>query len=456
MCFRYINLILQKLIHITKVHYLRVDRDLFSRSDAFVENVEKLSDLQKQPMIIEEEMNRYVQHSTLEAMQKIRDHFSDRDVVSRICEWNAMECPNSKTYSTLKDLMKQVALERIRREINSWEERVGLFHNMQKELVKIVQTRYAFVTHKLEDIENIIAERASDDSTSDTASTCSSDSTKSDGFLKDVPVGGKILLGVTAPIWAPVGMVVSLVALPSFGIRYIIKSREDSKNLKMYQTNKPQYMAVVTREVLESILAAGRDNELQRHMVDKLTRVVGDLRYLLKRLPQLIEAEKNMLLQLHQTTSVQIERAEELHKCLDDANHLNGKLCTLYLKYFKVYDINLGDILDWNENETPIASGQFGHIYTARLSLPNKQITDVALKVYHNEIDSKNAVDFVIEEECLRLMFYSCSLTLPTQGHFFVRYYRSSFPLFPCFSSDKFGRGVERQTPMTYPKYNLL
>ena len=403
MCFRYINLILQRLIHITKVHYTRVDRDLFSQSDMFAESVEKLNDLQKQPKIIEEDINLYVQQNTQEAMGKIRDHFSDRDVVSRICEWNPMECPNSKTYSTLKDLMKHVALERIRREINGWEERVGLFHNMQKELVKVVQTRYAFITHKLEDIENIIAERASDDSTSDTDSTSSSDSTKSDRFLKDVPIGGKILLGVTAPIWAPIGMVVSLVALPSFGIRHIIKSREDSKNLKTYQTNKPQYMAVVTREVLESIVAGGQDNELQRHMEDKLAHVVGDLKYLLKRLPQLIEAEKDMLLQLHQTTSMQIECATDLHKCLNDANHLNRKLCLLYLKYLKVYDIDLNDILDWSERDIPVASGQFGRIYSARLSLPSKNI-DVALKVYHTTINSDNAAEFVTEEECLRLV----------------------------------------------------
>jgi dimethylaniline monooxygenase (N-oxide forming) len=209
----------------------------------------------------------------------------------------------------------------------------------------------------------------------------------------------KIVIGLAMPVLVPLGVVAGMFVLPVAGVRAIRAKLQEMRLLNEYRQNKPETLAVMTDEILESFL---EKNNLGKLIQTQLQVVTKSLDRMIKSIPTIIEADRLMIDRLQQErVASEVSLAEKYIPYYQRCLELLGKLDYFYVANIRQYDAAFSDIT-CDPSLPPIASGTFGDVYAARWCYGDGTDKECAIKIWREHVDEKNVSDILTEEDNLR------------------------------------------------------
>ena len=208
------------------------------------------------------------------------------------------------------------------------------------------------------------------------------------------------MVGVTSPIWFPLGLVVLVIGAPIVGIVAIKDKVEDKRKIRQYKADKCGYLAKKSASYLHA--AKGELHIFAKNQLDDAKRCLKQIE---ARIPEMIKADKMLCDQLVDETRSKEEITDLYQPICDESFRLRGQLAVFGIQEVRL-DYISSEYLDWNEDTSPrLGTGTFGAVYKGTMKrdgVDRDQPVPVALKVCNFDLEPTNASDIMAEVELLR------------------------------------------------------
>ena len=383
--YRWLDYLLSRIIYQARAFVMNASRDRDKVIQKMGEIVYRLEAIEQQQSEVVADLHQYLKTRTNVALQRLSEYLSSEEVKARFTSWTLDEVPSSEdSWEVTENQIAKVLSRRLREFIEHWEEDNKVFANTRASLMQHFQTRYNFVEGQLRILQNAITAEdiVLDDQLPET----------------NFSLTEKVIIGVTSPIWVPLGLVALVIGVPVYGIMAIRSKLEDRKKTKNYEEDKCAFMKEASARYLEDLK---EKNVLKPFVKEQMKEAQVCLKQIEARLPELIEADKMLCNQLRDETRSQQDISKRYQPIMDEGSHLRGRLAEFGFKEVRVTDIS-GDNLNWKEDTSSrLGCGAFGAVYQGVMKREEKSYT-VALKVYNEVLDAKNASLFMAEVQMLR------------------------------------------------------
>ena len=359
----------------------------------------KITEILTRLMVIEareskvvEELNKYLKDRVDGAMWKLDNYLSSEEVKVRFTSWTLDEVPKveSSWEVTENEIMKLLS-RRLREIIEQWEEDNQVFTSARESLVRHFQQRYKFVEEQLQNLQTAV--------TSDHVHV-----PQNVHLDEELTVGDKVIIGVTSPIWLPLtlglGVVAFVIGAPIVGVMAIKEKMDDRKKIRKYEADKCAFMAKLSAEYLDE---AKNEVSLQTFVREQLEDAKLCLKQIEARIPELIQAGKMLCEQLVDEKRSQEEIEESYQPIVNESSDLQGLLAVFGFTEVCANEIS-SEELEWREDTSHrLGCGAFGAVYKGTMRRRKAvQPVLVALKVFNETLDAKNASETMREVELLR------------------------------------------------------
>ena len=348
---------------------------------------ERLLEIEKQQSSVNKELQDYLENKRDYAVRTLSNYLKSSAVVKQFTSWTLDDVPNTEeSWEVTRNFIQKAIKERLHDVIASWEEENHVFSEASSSLIQYFQERFHFVEGQLKNLEtSVVAE--------DGASP-SSDPLVADKFS----AAERVIIGVTSPIWVPVGLVVLIVSVPVVGAMTIKEKYENWSKTREYEKDKSGFMAKASKEYL---IEAAEEQNLRSYVVEQLRECEVFLRQVVARIPELIAADKLLCQQLRDENRSQKE-IEDFYKPLYRRSlQLRDRMAMFGINEVRTMEISSHD-LEWQDDSSSLlGAGAFASVYRGKLKLPEKE-QPVALKVWKDQLNDYNASAFLAEAEALR------------------------------------------------------
>ena len=372
---------------------MNVSRDRQVVLEKIRQILHRLAFIEKQQNKVMADLNEYLKSGVDGAMQKLCKYLSSEEVKTRFTSWTLDEVPKAESSweVTGNEIMKTLS-RRLREVIEQWEEDNKVFTNARESLVQHFQQRYNLVEGQLKNLQGAV--------TSDNVDVTSDNVDVPHNAPLDLgfTLGEKVIIGVTSPIWFPLGLVALIIGTPVVGIMAIKEKVEDKRKIKKYEADKCAFMVKESAKYLD---AAKDEFVLQTFVKDQLEDARVCLKQIEVRIPELIQADRKLCEQLMDETRSQKD-IEDLYKpIMDEGSYLRGKLAVFGMREVRADDISSKE-LEWKEDTSSrLGCGAFGSVYQGKLRR-HGEVQTVALKVCNEVLNENNASLIMAEVELLR------------------------------------------------------
>ena len=350
---------------------------------------DRLRSIEKQQGTISKELQSYLEDKTDYAVNELSRYLKSPEVMQQFSSWTLDDVPKTEeSWELTKNYIQKALMKRLQEKIEEWEEEYHVFSDARAALIKYFQERFSFVEGQLRTLEGSVL--------AGNAASSASDPLASDDFS----VAEKVIIGVTSPIWVPVGLVVLVVSVPVVGAIAVKEKLENWNKTRQYNKDKCAFMAKASQEYLNE---AAKEQHLQSFVMEQLKEAQVCLKQVLDRIPQLIEEDKMLCQQLRDENRSKKE-VEDFYKPLhEESVQLRDEMALFGIKEVRTMDISCDD-LEWRDH-APLGSGAFAAVYRGKLKIRGEdKPVDVAVKVWNDELNEDTASSFLSEAEMLRLV----------------------------------------------------
>ena len=238
--YRWLDYLLSRIIYQARAFVMNASRDRDKVNQKMEEIVNRLEAIEEQQSEVVADLRQYLKKRTNAALQRVTEYLSSEEVKARFTSWTLDEVPRSEdSWEVTRNQIFKALSRRLREFIEQWEEDNKVFANARASLVQHFQTRYNFVEGQLRNLQNAI-----------TADDIVLEEQRSGTNLS---VTGKVIIGVTSPIWVPLGLVVLVIGVPIYGIMAIRSKLEDRKKTKKYEEDRCAFLRENSAVYLEDI-----------------------------------------------------------------------------------------------------------------------------------------------------------------------------------------------------------
>ena len=350
---------------------------------------DRLRSIEKQQGTISKELQSYLEDKTDYAVNELSRYLKSPEVMQQFSSWTLDDVPKTEeSWELTKNYIQKALMKRLQEKIEEWEEEYHVFSDARAALIKYFQERFSFVEGQLRTLEGSVL--------AGNAASSASDPLASDDFS----VAEKVIIGVTSPIWVPVGLVVLVVSVPVVGAIAVKEKLENWNKTRQYNKDKCAFMAKASQEYLNE---AAEEQHLKSYVMEQLKEAQVCLKQVLERIPQLIEEDKMLCQQLRDENRSKKE-VEDFYKPLhEESVQLRDEMALFGIKEVRTMDISCDD-LEWRDH-APLGSGAFAAVYRGKLKIRGEdKPVDVAVKVWNDELNEDTASSFLSEAEMLRLV----------------------------------------------------
>ena len=346
----------------------------------------RLAFIEKQSSKVMKDLNEYLENRVDDAMRQLSQYLSSDEVKARFTSWSLDEVPKvESSWKVTADQIQKVLSSRLRDIIEQWEEDNQVFANARKSLVQHFQQRYNIVEEQLRNLQGAV--------TGDNV-----DAPQDDVFDTSFTLGEKVIIGVTSPIWFPLGLVALVIGTPVVGIIAVKDKMEERRKLKLYQADRCVYMTKKSASYLDE---ASEQVVLQIYVKNQLDEAELCLKQIEARIPELIQADRMLCDQLVDETRSKSEITDLYQPILDEGSRLRGQLAVFGIREVRVAYIG-NDELDWKEDMSScLGNGAFGAVYEGMMKRHGGDRVPVALKVRNDILSPTNASDIMAEVDLL-------------------------------------------------------
>ena len=350
---------------------------------------DRLRSIEKQQGTISKELQSYLEDKTDYAVSELSRYLKSPEVMQQFSSWTLDDVPKTEeSWELTKNYIQKALMKRLQEKIEEWEEEYHVFSDARASLIKYFQERFSFVEGQLRTLEGSVL--------AGNAASSASDPLASDDFS----VAEKVIIGVTSPIWVPVGLIVLVVSVPVVGAIAVKEKLENWNKTRQYNKDRCAFMAKASQEYLNE---AAKEQYLQSFVMEQLKEAQVCLKQVLDRIPQLIEEDKMLCQQLRDENRSKKE-VEDFYKPLhEESVQLRDEMALFGIKEVRTMDISCDD-LEWRDH-APLGSGAFAAVYRGKLKIRGEdKPVDVAVKVWNDELNEDTASSFLSEAEMLRLV----------------------------------------------------
>ena len=348
---------------------------------------ERLLMIEKQQSSVNKELQAYLENKTDYAVSTLSKYLKSSDVVEKFTSWTLDDVPNTEeSWEVTRNLIQKAIMKRLQDVIATWEEERHVFSDARTSLIQYFQERFNFVEGQLRNLESSVVAKE--------AASPSSDPLVPDNFS----VAERVIIGVTSPIWVPVGLVVLIVSVPVVGAMAVKEKYEDWSKTREYEKDKSGFMAKTSKEYLTE---AAEEQNLRSFVVEQLKECQVCLKQVVDRIPELIEADKMLCQQLRDENRSQKEIEDFYRPLYQRSLQLRDSMAMFGIKEVGTMDIRCND-LEWDEDGSSLlGTGAFASVYRGKLKLHEEE-KPVALKVWKEQLNDCNASAFLAETDALR------------------------------------------------------
>ena len=349
---------------------------------------DRIKKIEKEQSKIIADLNVYWKKRVNGALRELSEYLSSEVVKARLTSWTKDEVPAPEnSWEVTANQIAKVLSKRLRELIQQWEEDKQVFAGARASIEQHFQEHYNFMEGQLRDLQNAITVDITDISEDQLQLS-----------QANFSLTEKVVIGVTSPIWAPLGLVALVIGVPVYGIMAMRSKLEDRRKMKKYKEDKCAFMREASAAYLENVR---EDKRLKPFVKEQMKEAKIFLKQIEARLPELIEADKMLCKQLCDETRSQREITERYRPIMDEGCHLRGRLAEFGFKEVRATDIS-ADNLEWKEDASSrLGCGAFAVVYQGKMKTNKDHIT-VALKLYQRKLDVKNASPLMAEVEILR------------------------------------------------------
>ena len=362
------------------------DRDkVFLRTKKIAD---RIKEIEKEQSKVIADLNVYRKKRVNGALRELSEYLSSEVVKARFTLWTKDEVPAPEnSWEVTENQIAKVLSKRLREFLEQWEEDKQVFAGARASIEQHFQERYNFMEGQLRHLQNAITVDITDISEDQLQLS-----------QANFSLTERVAIGVTSPIWVPLGLVALVIGVPIYGIMAVISKLEDRKKMGNYEEDKCAFMREASAVYLERVR---EDKWLKPFVKEQMKEAKIFLKQIEARLPELIEADKMLCKQLCDETRSQREITERYRPIMDEGSDLRGRLAEFGFKEVRATDIS-ADNLEWKEDvPSTVGCGAFGVVYQAKMKR-NKAYITVALKVYQSVLDAQNAGPFMAEVQILR------------------------------------------------------
>ena len=348
----------------------------------------RLTQIEEKQTEVMEELREYLKARTRGAVQKLDAYLKSDDVRGRFTTWTLDEVPKAESsWEVTKANIMKALQNRLGEIIQHWEEDNQVFSDARQSLLRHFQQRYNFVEGQLRNLQSAVTDNSDDVDAPESIP-------RDQGFT----LAEKVVIGATSPIWVPLTLIALVIGVPVVGMLSIKRKIEDRSKIKKYERDKCAFMAVTAADYLDDVT---NESVLKIFVKDQLKEAKVCLKQIEARIPELIEADKMLFLQLGDERRSKKEIQELYQPIMDEASDIRGHLAVFALNEIRTIDIS-SEELDWKEDvSSRLGCGAFANVYQGKMKRQGKEQT-VALKVCSDVLDFKNASLIMAEVELLR------------------------------------------------------
>ena len=117
-------------------------------------------------------------------------------------------------------------------------------------------------------------------------------------------MASKVVIGVTSPIWIPIGVVAFVLCVPVVGVMTMKEKLENWNKIRKCENKKCSFMAKAS---LEYLFEVAKEQNLKSLVVEQLNEARVCLEKVANRIPELIKADKIFCQKLTNDNSSQKE-----------------------------------------------------------------------------------------------------------------------------------------------------
>ena len=388
---RWLDYLLARMALQTKAFIRDCSKGRKNAIDRIIFTTDRLQSFERQQDTVSKELQSYLESKTDHAVSALSRYLKSPEVMQQFSSWTLDDVPNTgESWELTKNYIQQLQMERLVEVIKEWEEMNHVFSDARASLIQYFQERLSYVKGQLRTLEgHVVAEDAA---------SSGSDPLASDDFS----VAEKVIIGVTSPIWVPVGLVVLVVSVPVVGAIAVKEKLENWNKIREYNKDKRTFMAKASQEYLNE---AAEEQHLKSYVMEQLKEAQVCLKQVLERIPQLIEEDKMLCQQLRDENRSKKE-VEDFYKLLhEESVQLRDEMALFGIKEVRTMDISCDD-LEWRDH-APLGSGAFAAVYRGKLKIRGEdKPVDVAVKEWNEELTRSTASSFLSEAEILRLVLF--------------------------------------------------
>ena len=381
---RWLDYLLARMALHTKAFIRNSSEDRMKVIDRMKVVTDRLQSIEREQGTVRKQLQLHLQKMTDKAVSALSTYLKSSEVMQQFSSWTLDEVPKTKeSWEITQNYIQNALRRRFREKIKEWEEKNHVFSDARASLIQNFQERFRYVEGQLRTLEGSVLAGGVTPSTSGPS------------VSDDFGVARKVIIGVTSPLWFPIGLVVLVVGVPVLGAINLNKTRK-------YNKDKCAFMSKASQEYLNEVV---QEQHLRPFVMEQLKEARVCLKQVLDRIPQLIEEDKMLCQQLSNENRSKKEVEDFYTPFLEKSVQIRDGMALFGIKEVRTMDISCDD-LEW-QDDAPLGSGAFASVYRGkrRIRGENKPV-DVAVKVWNEELDEVTAGGFISETEILRLVYY--------------------------------------------------
>ena len=389
--FRWLDYLLARMALHTKAFIRNSSEDRMKVIDRMKFVTDRLQSIEREQGTVRKQLQLHLQKMTDKAVSALSTYLKSSEVMQQFSSWTLDEVPKTKeSWEITQNYIQNALRRRIREKIKEWEEKNHVFSDARASLIQNFQERFRYVEGQLRTLEGSVlaggvTRSASGPSVSD-----------------DLSVAQKVLIGVTSPLWFPIGLVVLVVGVPVLGAIAFKGKLENWNKTRQYNNDKCAFMSKASQEYLNEV---AKERYLKLFVMEQLREAQVCLKQVLDRIPQLIEEDKMLCQQLSNENRSKKEVEDFYTPLLKKSVQIRDEMALFGIKEVRTMDISCDD-LEW-QDDAPLGRGAFASVYRGKLRIRGEdKPVDVAVKVWNDELHEVNACGFISETEILRLVYY--------------------------------------------------
>ena len=388
---RWLDYLLARMALHTKAFIRNSSEDRMKVIDRMKFVTDRLQSIEREQGTVRKQLQLHLQKMTDKAVSALSTYLKSSEVMQQFSSWTLDEVPKTKeSWEITQNYIQNALMRRIREKIKEWEEKNHVFSDARASLIQNFQERFRYVEGQLRTLEGSVLAGGVTRSTS------------SPSVSDDFNVAEKVIIGVTSPLWFPIGLVILVVGVPVLGAIAFKGKLEDWNKTRKYNEDKCAFMSKASQEYLNEVV---QEQHLEPFVMEQLKEAQVCLKQVLDRIPQLIEEDKMLCQQLSNENRSKKEVEDFYTPLLQKSVQIRDEMALFGIKEVRTMDISCDD-LEW-QDDAPLGSGAFASVYRGKLRIrgENKPV-DVAVKVWNEELDEVTAGGFISETEILRLVYY--------------------------------------------------